>query len=257
MQRLGWTLRSALFFLWMVVTVIPWATFVVLMSIVVRGTRMVKPAQPAPFLAALKPITERVERDPLATEIKTYGSSYYVDLADAAGGLTGRNGQDSAPLGPLLRDGFADYGPVVEHGCPRCPLPCYHDYDLPDQPNQLIPRPEIESIAGFGARCGLTSIDAIVEASARCLRYGLDPTATANAIAGDAELRGGRETRGVPERRLGALRERRVGTAERRGARAGRPRADRSRSRASRRRVPALDGRRRGCARRARACRTA
>jgi 1-acyl-sn-glycerol-3-phosphate acyltransferase len=38
MQRLGWTLRSALFFLWMVVTVIPWATFVVLMSIFVRGT---------------------------------------------------------------------------------------------------------------------------------------------------------------------------------------------------------------------------
>jgi 1-acyl-sn-glycerol-3-phosphate acyltransferase len=38
MQRLGWILRSALFFLWMAVTVVPWATFVVLMSIFVRGT---------------------------------------------------------------------------------------------------------------------------------------------------------------------------------------------------------------------------
>lgn len=40
MQRLGWILRSALFFLWLAVTVVPWATFVVLMSIFVRGTRL-------------------------------------------------------------------------------------------------------------------------------------------------------------------------------------------------------------------------
>lgn len=38
MQRIGWFLRSALFFLWLAVTVVPWATFVVLMSIFVRGT---------------------------------------------------------------------------------------------------------------------------------------------------------------------------------------------------------------------------
>jgi 1-acyl-sn-glycerol-3-phosphate acyltransferase len=40
MQRLGWILRSALFFLWMAVTVVPWATVVVLISPVVRGTRL-------------------------------------------------------------------------------------------------------------------------------------------------------------------------------------------------------------------------
>jgi 1-acyl-sn-glycerol-3-phosphate acyltransferase len=40
MQRLGWILRSALFFLWMAVTVVPWATFVVLISPVVRGNRL-------------------------------------------------------------------------------------------------------------------------------------------------------------------------------------------------------------------------
>jgi 1-acyl-sn-glycerol-3-phosphate acyltransferase len=40
MQRLGWIIRSALFFLWMAVTVVPWATFVVLMSIFVRGNRL-------------------------------------------------------------------------------------------------------------------------------------------------------------------------------------------------------------------------
>ncbi|MGM9487080.1 lysophospholipid acyltransferase family protein [Ideonella sp. YS5] len=37
MQRLGWILRSALFFLFLAVTVVPWATFVVIVSPVVRG----------------------------------------------------------------------------------------------------------------------------------------------------------------------------------------------------------------------------
>jgi hypothetical protein len=40
MQRLGWVLRSTLFFLWMAVTVIPWGTFVVLVSIVLRGNAL-------------------------------------------------------------------------------------------------------------------------------------------------------------------------------------------------------------------------
>jgi 1-acyl-sn-glycerol-3-phosphate acyltransferase len=37
MQRLGWIVRSALFFLFLAVTVVPWATFVVVVSPVVRG----------------------------------------------------------------------------------------------------------------------------------------------------------------------------------------------------------------------------
>jgi 1-acyl-sn-glycerol-3-phosphate acyltransferase len=40
MRRLGWILRSALFFAFLAVTVVPWATFVVLISPVVRGARL-------------------------------------------------------------------------------------------------------------------------------------------------------------------------------------------------------------------------
>ncbi|MBQ0933011.1 1-acyl-sn-glycerol-3-phosphate acyltransferase [Ideonella sp. 4Y16] len=40
MQRLSWLLRSSLFFLWLVVTVIPWATFVVLVSLFVSSTTL-------------------------------------------------------------------------------------------------------------------------------------------------------------------------------------------------------------------------
>ncbi|MBA3470049.1 MAG: aldehyde:ferredoxin oxidoreductase [Herpetosiphonaceae bacterium] len=152
-----------------------------LKAIVVRGTRMVKPAQPAPFQKALKPITERISTDRLAHDIRTYGSSYYLDQVGAAGGLTGHNGQDTEMPLPLSRDIFAAFAPLVDHGCPRCPLPCYHDYILED--GTSLVRPEVEALAGFGARCGLKSVEAIIEANQRCLRYGLDPTATANAIA--------------------------------------------------------------------------
>ena len=40
MQRLVWLLRSSLFFLWLVLTVIPWATFVVIVSIFVSSTTL-------------------------------------------------------------------------------------------------------------------------------------------------------------------------------------------------------------------------
>jgi 1-acyl-sn-glycerol-3-phosphate acyltransferase len=40
MQKIGWILRSVVFFLWMALTVIPWATVVVLISPVVRGNRL-------------------------------------------------------------------------------------------------------------------------------------------------------------------------------------------------------------------------
>lgn len=40
LQRLGWALRSTLFFLWMAVTVVPWALAVLLMSIFIRGATL-------------------------------------------------------------------------------------------------------------------------------------------------------------------------------------------------------------------------
>ena len=43
LARLGWALRSALFFLWMALTVIPWAIVSLLLSIVLRGTRLYWP----------------------------------------------------------------------------------------------------------------------------------------------------------------------------------------------------------------------
>lgn len=149
-----------------------------LKAIVVRGTRMIKPSQPPAFLGAMKPITERIAKDDLADSIRVYGSSYYLDLADSAGGITGRLGQDPAPAHPIDRDQFATLAPLVEHGCPRCPLPCYHDYIIDDV---AVPRPEVEAMAGFGGWCGLQA-PAVVEANRRCFLYGLDPLATANAI---------------------------------------------------------------------------
>lgn len=153
-----------------------------LKAIVVRGTRMIKPADPKAFMLALKPISERLERDPLAEAMRQFGSSYYVDQALKAGALTGRNGQDPAPAhpAPFARAAWQQRARQEPHGCPRCPMPCYSDYIVDDAP---VPRPEVEAIAGFGARCGLESADAILSANDRCLRYGLDPSATANAIA--------------------------------------------------------------------------
>ena len=152
-----------------------------LRALAIRGTRMVKPAKPKDFLAAFTPVSERIEHDPLATIMRTYGSTYYIDLAQQVGGLTGRNGQDASVAAPdaVLAEAFAQHAPQQPHGCPRCPMPCYADY----VGSTLIPRPELEAVGGFGVRCGLTTPGAIIEANRRCFLYGLDPNATAQTIA--------------------------------------------------------------------------
>ena len=43
LTRLGWAARSALFMVWMAVTVVPWALLMLLLSIFVRGTRLYWP----------------------------------------------------------------------------------------------------------------------------------------------------------------------------------------------------------------------
>lgn len=148
-----------------------------LKAVVVRGTRMIKPADSKAVVAIQKQISERTKQEPLAHHLRQRGSRAYLPQIHKHGGISRHNGQESwnpDALEPYLFDSIAKN----DHGCPRCPMPCYHDEAASNRA-----MPEIESVIGFGARCGMTSPDALIEAHDRCVRYGLDPTATAQAIA--------------------------------------------------------------------------
>lgn len=152
-------------------------------AIAVRGAEQLQPADERGFASLLESIRERVTNDELAEAMRQFGSSYYLNLANEAGALTPRNGQDAvfSRFLALSRTTLAARGRREDHGCPGCPMPCYSDFVR--RGGDPLPRPELEALAGFGVRCGLGSVDPILAANERCLRLGLDVNATAASIA--------------------------------------------------------------------------
>ncbi|GAB4425373.1 MAG: aldehyde ferredoxin oxidoreductase C-terminal domain-containing protein [Chloroflexi bacterium OHK40] len=133
--------------------------------------------------AALDVVRRRAENSPLAAGIRAAGSSYLLDRAVEWGALTERNGRDGRLSDGLAhaREGLMALGPRVSRGCAGCPMPCY--FDLRRQSGEQLPLPELETVAGFGARCGISSLNALLLIADRCLRLGLDPASASAAVA--------------------------------------------------------------------------
>lgn len=134
------------------------------------------------FHVALELIKRRSEQSDLAEHIRNYGSTTFLLRAYAVGALTGRNGQDGEPDDSLahIRSSLALRGQQTSRGCIGCPVPCYSDYT---RANRSLPRPELELVAGFGARCGITRPDALIHIADLCMRLGIDPSAASAAVA--------------------------------------------------------------------------
>ncbi len=128
-------------------------------------------------------IDRRIAGSDLAAGIRQYGSLYYADRADEWGALSGRNGQEGRipHLEAISRTRLAQRGKREPRGCESCPLPCHSVYIR--RSGESLAYPELEALAGFGGRCGITSPDALIVANDLCLRLGLDVTATSAAIA--------------------------------------------------------------------------
>lgn len=150
-------------------------------AIVVRGGRAAPAHDPDSLRRLGRTLEQRCETAPLALELQRFGSAAYINWLNEHGGLTPRNGQDRVFKGMLAlsRSTLALRGKQQPHGA--CPLPCHADFVQRD--GTLLPRPELEALLGFGVRCDVADVEIVLLAHARCLRLGLDITATANAIA--------------------------------------------------------------------------
>jgi aldehyde:ferredoxin oxidoreductase len=150
-------------------------------AIVVHGGKPL-PVQDAAGLSKLEALlAQRCETTPIAVDVRRFGSSAYINLLNDHGAVTARNGQDGVFGGMLAlsRSTLALRGKQQPHG--SCLLPCYADFTQRD--GTPMPRPDLEALLGFGVRCGIVDLEAVMVANERCLRLGLDVTATANAIA--------------------------------------------------------------------------
>jgi aldehyde:ferredoxin oxidoreductase len=148
-----------------------------LKAIAVRPGAGPLPAQDEQRLAAaLEVIRRRVERSPVAAAIRQRGDLHLLERASALGALSGRNGRDGlvTPAVPELP------GERRSRGCAACPMPCYFDLETPAG---SAPMPDLETVAGFGVRCGISDGAALTAIAGRCLRLGLDPASTSATVA--------------------------------------------------------------------------
>lgn len=152
-------------------------------AIAVRGGKPVPVAEPQRAQAVIASISKRIAGSELAGGIRQFGSNYYLPYAKEWGALTGRNGQDgrASNLQALTRTTLAQRGRRENFGCEGCPLPCHSHYVRRN--GDPVAYPELEAVAGFGGRCGITSPDALILATDQCLRLGLDVVSTSAAIA--------------------------------------------------------------------------
>lgn len=158
-----------------------------LKAVAVRGTAHRAPAAPTQAEATAAAIRRRIASSELAAGVRQHGSNYYLPFAKEWGALTGRNGQDGRvdQLYMMTRTSLAQYGQRDHFGCVGCPLPCHSRYVAVH--GQPAAYPELEAVAGFGGRCSLSSVEALIAANDMCLRLGLDVAATSAAIAFMAE----------------------------------------------------------------------
>jgi len=150
------------------------------------AVRPVTGTLPAPDERRLAVATEIIRRrataSPLAEGIRQAGSGHFLTQAAEWGALTERNGRAAAQSEQIAHLPEALVSRRKQsRGCAGCPMPCY--FDTQRRPGESGPLPDLEALAGFGARCGITSLDALLVIADRCLRLGLDPAAASAAVA--------------------------------------------------------------------------
>ncbi|RRR68918.1 MAG: aldehyde:ferredoxin oxidoreductase [Candidatus Viridilinea halotolerans] len=153
-----------------------------LKAVAIRGGSSIIPPDERRLALALDIIRRRVDTSPLAAGIGELGSAHFLGRAVEVGALTEQNGS-SGDLDEQIAFARAAFAARPKHsrGCAGCPMPCY--FDLPTRSGDSLPVPDLEVVAGFGARCGIKSLDTLAKLAQRCLRLGLDPVATSAAIA--------------------------------------------------------------------------
>jgi aldehyde:ferredoxin oxidoreductase len=153
-----------------------------LKAIVVRGTAKVETAFPKELEEKRSELTKKILDRKVVQALQKYGTSYLVNILDAAHKLGTRNFREShfEEVEQISGDELAASFSLRKVGCFGCPVRCRHVYSLDGEPAE---GPEFATIGCMGAKCGVSSMKAIMRANALCNRYGLDTVTTGSLIA--------------------------------------------------------------------------
>jgi aldehyde:ferredoxin oxidoreductase len=158
-----------------------------LKAIVASGKRRMAIADPARFKEWSTRARQSIATAPSAKMKTLYGTSGSIPAFNELGLLPTHNFQrgffpDAYQISGqhLVEAGFLK----KRHSCYACPVAChrYTEVDEGEFAGTHSGGPELETLAGFGAGCGVSDTAAILKANELCNNYGLDTISVASAV---------------------------------------------------------------------------
>jgi aldehyde:ferredoxin oxidoreductase len=133
----------------------------------------------------------QIRRSEMFPALSTHGQSGYIGWCNEMGMLSTRNYQSGVFEQADRICGSKLNGRVQRHrACFGCPIHCKADARVATgaYAGEAGPRPEFETIAALGAKCGQKDADAVLHLSNLCNRLGLDTISAGSAVAFAMEL---------------------------------------------------------------------
>ena len=160
-----------------------------LKAIVVRGSKRVEVANPEEFKAVVREkISILKENGTTGQGLPTYGTKVLDNIINQNGLYPTRNFQTGVfeKTEPVSGEALVDKYLVRNKACFACPIGCGRVSKLPS--GLEGEGPEYETGWAFGADCGVSDLNAIIQANFICNELGLDTITTGSTIACAMEL---------------------------------------------------------------------
>jgi len=119
--------------------------------------------------------------------LPTYGTAVLVNIINESGALPTKNFQLSydEKADDISGETLAEKYLIKKTACYRCPIACGRYVKIGENEGG---GPEYETIWAFGSDCGVSNMEAIIEANYWCNEYGIDTISTGSTIAAAMEL---------------------------------------------------------------------
>jgi aldehyde:ferredoxin oxidoreductase len=156
-------------------------------AIVVRGRGDVRVADPARTAAIAATLRSRAV-GPATAKYRVTGTGANLRVLARMGQLPTRNFRAATFAGTdavtpeRARESRGDYL-ELRAGCAGCPVQCEHMYVRKGRASETAAASEYESVWAFGPNCGVSDLDAVLDAIRACDALGLDTISTGSAIA--------------------------------------------------------------------------
>lgn len=159
-----------------------------LKAIVVEGNELVEMADRDYFRFVVYESTKQMKASPLTSQsLPRFGTAAVLNVVNFFGALPTRNFQESqfAQADDISGETLTERYLVKNTACWACPIACTRQTRTSTKEGE---GPEYESVWALGAACGISDLEAVIEANYLCNELGLDTISVGATIACAMEL---------------------------------------------------------------------